>query len=75
MFPDASKAIPPSLWLNEKLVAAGLTELEADEELLVPAELEAVTLNVYVVPPLRPLTAQEVEVEVQLSEPGDEVTV
>ena len=46
MFPDASKAIPPSLWLNEKLVAIVFTELEADEVVPTPAELVAKTLNV-----------------------------
>ena len=54
---------------------AGVTEPEAADDEPVPTTLVAVTVNVYEVPLVRPVTVQLVEVLVQVNEPGDEVTV
>jgi hypothetical protein len=53
---------------------AGVTADETPE--LHPALLVALTVNVYAVPLVRPVTVQDVVLVVeQVSEPGDEVTV
>ena len=51
------------------------SELEAAEAAPVPAELMAATVNVYVVPVVRPVTVQPVVAVEQVSPPGDEVAV
>ena len=52
-----------------------VTEFEDEEIELTPVELEAVTLKVYVVPPVIPLTVHEVDEVVHVKVPGDELTV
>ena len=54
---------------------AGVTAPEALDATPVPAALVAVTVNVYEVPFVRPVTVHVVAVVVQVNEPGDEVTV
>jgi len=54
---------------------AGTTDAEALDAEPVPALFVAVTVNVYEVPLVRPLTAQLVVVDVHVNEPGDDVTV
>jgi hypothetical protein len=55
---------------------AGVTLLDGLEAGLVPIALVAVTVNVYAVPLLRPLTVADVApVVLALIPPGDEVTV
>ena len=54
---------------------AGTTALEGTEATPVPAAFVAVTVNVYEVPLVRPVTVQLVVAVVQVNEPGDEVTV
>ena len=56
-------------------VVAGVAGAEAADAGLVPAELVAVTVNVYVVPLVRPPTVQLVVAELQVKPPGDEVAV
>jgi hypothetical protein len=56
-------------------VVAGTIEFDADEDGLVPAELVAVTVKVYVVPSVRPVTVQDVVLVVQVRPPGLDVTV
>ena len=51
------------------------SELEADDATLVPAELVAVTVNVYAVPVVRPVTVQPVVALLQVRLPGVEVTL
>ena len=54
----------------------GITELDAAEATLVPLALVAVTVKVYAVPLVRPVTVQEVAPVVgQVFPPVDEVTV
>ena len=55
----------------------GVTELDADEALPEPLALVAVTVKVYAVPLVRPVTVQESvgSVLVQVFPPVDEVTV
>ena len=53
----------------------GVTELEAAEARPVPLPLVAVTVKVYAVPLVRPVTVQLVELLVQVFPPVDEVTV
>ena len=55
----------------------GVTELEASEAALLPAAFAAVTVNVYAVPGVNPVTVALVAVlaAVALSPPGAEVTV
>jgi hypothetical protein len=53
----------------------GVTELEADEAFPEPLALVAVTVKVYAVPLVRPVTVQLVELAVQDFPPIDEVTV
>jgi hypothetical protein len=55
--------------------ATGVTDAEGVEGGLVPMALVAVTVNVYGVPLVRPLTVQGLEAAVQVMLPGDEVTV
>jgi hypothetical protein len=54
---------------------AGVAGADAEEAMLVPAELVAVTVKVYEVPLDRPVTVQLVEPVEQVNPPGDEVTV
>ena len=54
---------------------AGTTAPEAVDGEPVPAAFVAVTVNVYEVPLVRPVTVQLVVAVVQVNEPGDEVTV
>src|SRR5258708_27611169 len=56
---------------------AGVTELDGDEAGPVPTALVAVTVKVYLVPLVRPLTVALVAVPLALAviPPGDEVTV
>ena len=54
---------------------SGVTGDDAAEGAPVPVPLVAVTVNVYAVPLVRPLTVQGLEAPVQVRPPGDEVTV
>ncbi len=54
---------------------AGVTALDAVDEELVPDEFDAVTMNVYDVPLVRPVTSVDVAVVVAVRPPGSEVTV
>ena len=54
---------------------AGTTAPDAPEAEPVPALFVAVTVNVYEMPFVRPVTVQLVVAVVQVNEPGDEVTV
>ena len=56
-------------------VAAGVTLFEAAEAGPVPTELVAVTLKVYAVPLVRPVTVIGLAVPVLVMAPGEEVTV
>src|SRR5579871_756803 len=53
----------------------GVTELEADDATLLPTEFVAVTVKVYAVPFVRPVTAIGEAVPVAVRPPGEEVTV
>ena len=53
----------------------GVTTADADEAAPVPDTFVAVTVNVYDVPFVRPVTVQVVVAVVQVKEPGVEVTV
>ena len=52
----------------------GTTDEDADDAELVPFAFVAVTVNVYDVPFVRPVTVHEVVAVVHWNEPGDEVT-
>ena len=54
---------------------AGVAGAEGSEEVPVPVALAAVTVNVYGVPLVRPVTVQVVDAVVQVKPPGLEVTV
>ena len=54
---------------------AGVTALLAVEAGLGPTALVAVTVKVYAVPLVNPVTVQGEDAEVQVKPPGDEVTV
>ena len=54
---------------------AGVTEFDASEDRLVPLEFVAVTVKVYAVPLVRPVTVSEVAVVVAVIPPRDEMTV
>ena len=54
---------------------AGTTAPDAVDAEPVPAAFVAVTVNVYEVPFVRPVTVQLVVVDVHVDPPGDEVTV
>jgi len=56
-------------------MVAGVAGAEAAEAAPVPAALVAVTVNVYAVPLVSPLTVQEVATVEQEKPPGDDVTV
>ena len=56
-------------------VVAGVTELLVPEETLVPCAFVAVTVNVYVVPFVKPVTVIGDEPPVAVIPPGDDVTV
>jgi len=55
--------------------AEGTIADEADEAEPVPDTFVAVTVNVYEVPLVKPVTVQDVNVVVHVNEPGVEVTV
>ena len=55
--------------------ALGVTEFEADEAEPVPAALVAVTVNVYAVPLVRPVTVIGLVAEVPVAPPGFAVAV
>lgn len=57
--------------------APGVTEFESADGRPVPAEFVAVTVNVYAVPFVKPLTVAEVVLPLTVADtlPGDEVTV
>ena len=55
--------------------ACGVTAVDGDEALPAPWALEAVTVNVYGVPLVRPLTVHGLEADEQFLASGDEVTV
>ena len=54
---------------------AGVAEFEGTEAALMPLAFFATTVNVYGVPFVRPVTAQEVAILVQVLPPGLAVTV
>ena len=54
---------------------AGVTALEAPDAVEVPAALVAVTVKVYDVPLVRPLTVHDVVAVVQVNAPGFDLTV
>ena len=54
---------------------AGTTAADADEAAPVPDAFVAVTVNVYEVPFVRPVTVHEVDTVEHVNEPGVEVTV
>ena len=54
---------------------AGVTGFDASEDRLVPLEFVAVTVKVYAVPLVRPVTVSEVAVVVAVIPPRDEMTV
>ena len=57
-------------------VAAGVTASDGDDDTEVPTALVAVTVNVYAVPLVSPVTVHEAAPEVEhVLAPGDEVTV
>jgi hypothetical protein len=73
-------------WVDSNEVAAtpvgalgtvdGVAEFDATEAALVPARFVAVTVNVYAVPFVRPVTVQVVApVVVHVFDPGVEITV
>ena len=55
--------------------AAGVTLFEAEDAALVPTALVAVTVNVYAVPFMRPVTMIGDPVLVAVSPPGEEVAL
>jgi hypothetical protein len=67
-------------WVAEVLVGApgtvaGVTEFEAEEDGPAPIPFVAVTLKVYAVPLVRPVTVMGEEVPVEVTPPGDDVAV
>ena len=54
--------------------AAGVTLLDAAEAALVPMALVAVTVKVYAVPLVKPVTVNGLAAPVAVNPPGDEVT-
>jgi len=56
-------------------IRAGVTEFDASEDRLVTLEFVAVTVKVYAVPLVRPVTVSEVTVVVAVIPPRDEMTV
>jgi len=76
---DATAVVPPD-WVTMNCVTApkGVTDDADVVALLVPFAFVAVTVNVYAVPAVSPVTVHEVEVAglgVQVRPPGDDVTV
>lgn len=57
------------------VAACAVTAFEADDAALVPVPFAAVTVNVYDVPPVSPVTVHGDEPAVHVSAPGDDVTV
>ena len=56
-------------------VVYGVTALEAEDAVPIPAAFVAVTVKVYDVPGVNPVTLQVSDAVVHVSEPGVEVTV
>ena len=56
-------------------VVIGVTAADAVEAAPVPAAFVAVTVNVYAVPFVRPVTVHGEDAAVQVFDPGDEVAV
>ena len=54
---------------------AGVTEFDASEDRLVPLEFVAVTVKVYAVPLVRPVTVTDIPVVVVVTPPGADMTV
>jgi len=65
----------PAMSVGASGALAGTTDAEAVDAEPAPALFVEVTVNVYVVPFVRPVTMQLVVEVVHESEPGDEVTV
>ena len=72
---DDALATDPETPVGAPGVVTGVTDADAVEAAEFPAALVAITVNVYAVPLVRPVTVQEVVALVQVNAPGDEVTV
>ena len=72
---DVPKFCVPGLLNVIVCEACGVTEFEADEALPVPAELVAVTVKVYAVPLVNPVTTHGEAAQVPVRPPGLEVAV
>jgi hypothetical protein len=72
---DDALATYPETPVGAPGVVIGVTDADAVEAAEFPAALVAITVNVYAVPLVRPVTVQEVVALVQVNAPGDEVTV
>ena len=68
-------AVTPVGALGAVAGVAGVAGPEAADARLVPMALVAVTVKVYVVPLVRPVTVHEMATVVQVMADGDEVTV
>jgi hypothetical protein len=68
-------AASPATFVGASGTVAGVTELLAPDPLPVPAEFVAVTVNVYSVPLVRPVTVIGEEPPVPVNPPGEDVTV
>jgi hypothetical protein len=68
-------AVPPSAELAVAMPLVGVTAVEGADAGPVPIALAAVTVNVYGVPFVRPVTGTEVPAAVAVNPPGDDVTV
>ncbi len=55
--------------------ANGVTAVDAADDTLLPTALVAITVNVYGVPFVRPVTVHDRVVVVHVRAPGDDVTV
>jgi hypothetical protein len=77
--PPRKTPAPPPLTtrysIEDTCGRTGVTELEALDAAEVPAADVAVTVNVYAVPAVNPLTVIGEEASVPVSPPGEEVTV
>jgi hypothetical protein len=74
-FPDALLIAPPVGPVKLNPVAGIVNELEAPEGALTPAELVAVTVQVYVVPEVSPVTVTGLLAPVPVMPPGLQVAV
>ena len=70
-------ALPPVAvpMVGEPGTVAGVTEFEGDDAVPVPTELVAVTVNVYAVPFVSPVTVIGEDDPVAVIPPGEEVAV